>query len=100
MNKQSPEYIRVREEIAKKLYEQDGFIVEWYWKTSNYQEIYLKRADYILEIKGIAVLADDQKPPNNFVDTYDSAEMDGIRQGSYDRGQEDMLNAGFVKVVK
>jgi hypothetical protein len=54
MNKQSPEYIRVREEIAKKYCGHNskiGFIL----------------ADRILEIKGIAILADEQELPHFFI---------------------------------
>jgi hypothetical protein len=73
MNKQSPEYIRVREEFAKKLASFDN----WNWEgldketvrfnQGNTQQTYLGRADSILEIKGIAVLADEQELPHFFV---------------------------------
>ena len=51
MNKSSPEYIRVREEIAKKYCGHNskiGFIL----------------ADRILAIKGVAIIADDQSLPD------------------------------------
>ena len=51
MNKQSPEYIRVRTEIAKKYCGHNskiGFIL----------------ADRILEIKGLAILSDNQDLPD------------------------------------
>ena len=54
MNKFSPEYIRVREEIAKKYCGHNskiGFIL----------------ADRILAMKGVAILADEQDLPKGLV---------------------------------
>jgi hypothetical protein len=94
MNKQSPEYIRVREEIASKLFEQDGFIVEWYWKNSDKREIYLQRADSILEIKGIGILADNQDLPK--YGENDNAGYTFLR--GYTVGQESLIRTNFRKV--
>ena len=59
MNKSSPEYIRVREEIAKYLsntVDSDDYV---YWDNLNKlgKGNYLAFADSILSIKGIAILA-------------------------------------------
>ena len=51
MNKSSPEYIRVREEIAKKY-------------CGHNSKIGMILADRILAIKGIAIIADDQSLPD------------------------------------
>ena len=76
-NKSSPEYKRVRTEIAKKYCGHNskiGFIL----------------ADRILEIKGLAILCDDQSVPEPCFCPADYA----------NKQQVEMLNAGFVKVVK
>ena len=75
MNKSSPEYKRVRTEIAKKYCGHNskiGFIL----------------ADRILSIKGIAILSDDQnKPINHWGNDYGIA-------------QHDMEVVNFKKVVE
>ena len=52
MNKSSPEYLRVREEIAKKY-------------CGHNSKIGMILADRILAIKGIAILADKQQLPEH-----------------------------------
>ena len=76
MNKSTPEYIRVREEIAKKYCGHNskiGFIL----------------ADRILSIKGIAILADEQNLPEPCFCPADYC----------NKQQVEMLNADFRKVV-
>lgn len=72
MDKTKIEYTRVREEIAKQLANpnctpvQQSFIwngIHNYWKN-----IYLEKADTILEIKGIAVISDNQNLPEKIVE--------------------------------
>ena len=78
MNKSTPEYIRVREEIAKKYCGHNskiGFIL----------------ADRILAIKGVAILADKQQLPEHY---------DGIYTGYEEAVQRDMLKVNFKKVVE
>jgi hypothetical protein len=83
MNKSSPEYIRVREEIAKKYCGHNskiGFIL----------------ADRILEIKGISILCDDQTLP-----TKNYTKEPKIFNGEYATADEvNMLKSNFKKVVE
>ena len=78
MNKSSPEYLRVREEIAKKY-------------CGHNSKIGMILADRILAIKGIAIIADDQKLPEHY---------DGIYTGYEEAVQKDMLKYNFKKVVE
>ena len=67
MNKSSPEYIRVREEIAKKYCGHNskiGFIL----------------ADRILAIQGLAILADDQSLPEGLYFTYSYAIVNNFKK--------------------
>ena len=77
MNKQTPEYIRVREEIAKKIFRIHNQInpdkeldklAEKMWANTSDEGLsyYIGKADSILEIEGIAILADSQAPQANF----------------------------------
>jgi hypothetical protein len=102
MNKQSPEYIRVREEIAKKFYQVHRGIVNTEKARNLFsredelnQAFYLLLADSILEIKGIAILADSQtygEVPHliNLSHPY----------SAYTQAQSDMLKSNFKKVVE
>jgi len=64
-NKQSPEYIRVQELIARKLYDQRAGTADLYWdnKTTAHRQEYLDLAESFLSIKGIAIEADNQELP-------------------------------------
>jgi len=92
MNKQSPEYIRVREEIAKKRCEPclfrsqyRGCIAHTDIKNCETSQTF---ADSILEIKGIGIIADNQdKPINHWGNDYGIA-------------QHDMEVVGFKKLVE
>ena len=90
MNKQTLEYIRVREEIGKQLYTDDGNIAEWYWDKSDQREIYLTRADHLLSTEGIAILSDEQSLPEH---------CDGIYTGYETVIHRNILKANFKKVV-
>ena len=94
MNKSTPEYMRVREEIGKYFCELLGFKWEWIGETDK--ERHREQADSILEIKGVAILADDQTPPKeNFPYILKDTSL-----AYWDRGQLDTINAGFKKVVE
>ena len=76
MNTQSPEYKRVREEIAKELCMQSSLVSDLteyqkcaYWEGihETWRKKYRKRADSILTIKGIVILADNQSAPTEIV---------------------------------
>jgi len=62
-------------------------------------------ADQILAIQkpdgtpAIGVISDNQKLADGFIPTYDSADSDNDREMGYTSGQQDMLNAGFVRLV-
>ena len=82
MNKQTPEYIGVRTEIAKKYCGHDskiGFIL----------------ADRILAIKGIAILANGQKLPDEPEFYKDWGGESG--RGGYRKSRKDMLTALQLK---
>jgi len=88
---------RVKEEIARWLYEGDTSAGlsdnEWVqWKTDHLRgyTYKLELADQILSIKGIRIESDDQGLPSvrNAVNKS---------YNDYMLGQEDMLKAGFVK---
>ena len=92
MNKQSPEYIRVREEIAKKRCEPclfrsqyRGCIAHTDIKNCETSQTF---ADSILAIKGIGIIADNQdKPINHWGNDYGIA-------------QHDMEVVGFKRLVE
>jgi hypothetical protein len=107
MNKSTPEYIRVRTEIAKKLFEQTyQFTLESevtknkmqrVWAFSSWNEMkegnkdaWRKFADSILEIEGIAILADDQSLPEPCFCPADYC----------NKQQVEMLKSNFKKVVE
>jgi hypothetical protein len=94
MNKQSPEYIRVREEIAKKL-TLDGMKLprgetweSWCKDFPATTDHNYQIADSLLEIKGIGIIADNQdKPINHWGNDYGIA-------------QHDMEVVGFKRLVE
>jgi hypothetical protein len=85
MKQFSPEYLRVRKEIARIIADNQ---VTFFTDCQNL-------ADSILEIKGIAIIADDQtKPAKTFF------EPSGEEQAwYYHQGQEEMLKSNFKKVI-
>jgi hypothetical protein len=98
MNKSTPEYIRVREEIAQWLsmrfvYGRDNEFnpLNFGGLNENEQKQALRDADSILAIKGIAILADKQQLPEHY---------DGIYTGYEEAVQRDMLKVNFKKVVE
>jgi hypothetical protein len=111
MNKSSPEYIRVRNEIAKMLCDKDNPILSeppnyeqpnsfWDKQASEvYKQIYRNVADSILAIKGLAILADDQSLPDypaNNLGNYSTDEVDNKCLTTQIKMQE----AGFKNVVE
>jgi hypothetical protein len=98
MNKSSPEYIRVREEVLKKLYEiAINPDARQFFPYDKYKDAWLEKADSILEIKGLAILCDDQELPHFFV----ASNGKGFSAYELDTNTtKEILNAGFVKVVK
>jgi len=67
VNKSSPEYIRVREQIAKKIFNQsienDGNPNDLWEAIADKKKRYAQ-ADSILEIKGLAIMSDNQDLPD------------------------------------
>jgi hypothetical protein len=68
MDTSTPEYKRVREEIARTLYilhpVDRAYNIHEKWETlteDSFKESFRKQADSILSIKGVAILADDQE---------------------------------------
>ena len=103
MDKQSPEYIRIREIIAKNL-TLDGMKLprgetwESWCKdfpatTSHNYQI----ADSILEIKGIGIIADNQDLPQ--AKFYKDWGGESGKAG-YKFAQSEMLKANFKKLVE
>lgn len=98
MNKESPEYKRVREKLGKALTKFEG--TAFYPYSSSVVEALSME---ILSIKGIAILSDVQSLPNTDRLKAELKEQGGYhtaRTMAYERSQQDMLKAGFVKVVK
>jgi hypothetical protein len=104
INKSIPEYVRVREEIAKELCMQSSLASELteyqkcaYWEGihETWREKYRKIADSILTIKGIAVLADEQKLPPALYSNKENVQSSFVEEAV----KQDMLSANFKKVV-
>ena len=96
MNKTTPEYIRVREEIGKYFCELLGFKWEWIGETDK--ERHREQADSILEIKGVAILADEQELPHFFIAPSGRG---GFSAYELDKPTTDeMLKSNFKKVVE
>ena len=95
MNKSTPEYKRVREEIAKKLCNE---LDREYWYKSDKisKETYRKNADSILEIKGIGIISDNQKLPEPIF----SYPLKEASRAYYDVGQDRMVQANFKRLVE
>ena len=98
----SPEYQRVREEIVRVLdnhsLPRDGYNVI---PTREFNEI----TDQILSTRGIAVLADDQTLPEHHLssDLSDTGLARAIAEDellTIQETQQEMLQAGFRKVIK
>lgn len=81
------EYERAQQRVARKLMEQ-GFFQQSNYVKRNHMEM----ADQILSLDGIEIRADDESLPSvrNAVNKS---------YNDYMLGQEDMLKAGFVKVI-
>jgi hypothetical protein len=76
LNKQSPEYIRVREIIAKFLCTDVIAEFKWEWLGETDKERHRKQADFILSIKGIGIIADDQTIPKGLTARLNLPELD------------------------
>ena len=96
MNKSTPEYKRVREEIAKKLCNELDHEY-WYKSDKISKETYRKNADSILEIKGIGIIADNQDLPQ--AKFYKDWGGESGKAG-YKFAQSEMLKANFKKLVE
>ena len=83
MNKSTPEYIRVREEIAKKY-------------CGHNSKIGMILADRILAIKGIAIIADDQNLPINTENDICNTSPKRV----CDDTMKTMIETNFKKVVE
>ena len=80
---------RVREKIARHLWVNMHLASEPWGKAWDWvRGVYLEYTDQILAIKGIRIEADDQSLPANIYD-----------DNQYGIAQQDMLKAGFVKVL-
>jgi len=60
MDKDSAEYKRVREETAKAFYDAVFPSADWDEPSDYEKQPFYNKADQILSIKGLAILADDQ----------------------------------------
>jgi hypothetical protein len=102
MNKSSPEYIRVREELAKKIFNmsiENDSNPEDLWEAIADKKKRFAQADSILAIKGIAIIADDQNLPDypaNGLDIYSPMEVDNKCRTFGGK----ILRANFKKVVE
>ena len=87
MNKESPEYKRVRDEVVVLVRGEAGDIAYGYSEVTQADftnSFLLPLAQKILSIKGIEIQADLQEPPTK----------------GYSADVEQMLKAGFVKVIQ
>src|SRR3990167_3098641 len=98
MNTQSPEYQRVREEVAEMLNERDVHSLSWVELTRQQQDYLLSLADQILSL--VAILADDQSLPINPITASTAPEVIPDRWVTYRSAQKDMLKANFRRVIK
>ena len=121
MNKSTPEYIRVREEIAINLWANDDEVTfkeaEKMWKLCQEDSKrghhgdctkepnscavctinkFLQRADSILEIKGIGIISDNQRLPEPIF----SYPLKEASRAYYDVGQDRMVQANFKRLVE
>ena len=108
MNKTTPEYKRVREEIAKQLFVIGSNLPEYkaieIWERNNpnhaviddWRNAEREYADAILEIKGIAILNDNQKLPEPIF----SYPLKEASRAYYDVGQDRMVQANFKRLVE
>ena len=103
MNKQSPEYIRVREEIAKKRCEPclfrsqyRGCIAHTDIKNCETSQTF---ADSILEIKGIVVISNNQKEPEALPDPHPEWNK-GLRFMTWNDCWEATQNEHFKRLVE
>ena len=106
MNKQTPEYIRVREEIAKKIFRIHNQInpdkeldklAEKMWANTSDEGLsyYIGKADSILEIEGIAILADSQALPHGLTSRLNLPDLE-----HYLYADSALNRANFKKVVE
>lgn len=99
MNKDSPEYQRVREEMERALVRgfPDGTAGLYRARFREKQVL-----DQILSIKGLRIEANDQTLPHNpYKAPYlePEAEKQKIADLTYSKGRDDMLKANFRKVI-
>ena len=106
MNKQTPEYIRVREEIAMIIHKEEYELYpnhveinnKWETLDKDVKKDFLHEADSILEIKELAIIDDNQDLPSE-PEFYKDWGGDSGRDG-YRKSQKDMLKSNFKKVVE
>ena len=109
------EYERVREQLARWLH---SYVIQirqesasWLEKlpfedlSPDTQERWLKKADDILSIDGIEIKSDDQETPESPYHYYSKhtrthqEERNSYCDIGYSRAVDDMLKAGFIRVV-
>ena len=98
MNKQSPEYLGVREEIVRRLCEFNSR-TDWTDKSwedykrysTRFYKLKLQLADRILAIKGIAIISDNQ-------DYVADDRWRSLHASIFT--QQDMIKDKYMKVVK
>jgi len=86
---------RIREKAAKAL--RDEYMSHGYcltsWEDTPYKDYWRSLVDVVLKTDGIRIKADDQSKPET-PDRYTDYQI------GYERAQQDMLKAGFVKCLK
>jgi len=89
MNKETPEYERVRERVARLYCLQDD--------NDDIGEVtklqYLRKADRFLSLQGIEIKADDQTQPE-FLVVASLSKLELVNET-----RKSMLQAGFIKVI-
>jgi hypothetical protein len=111
MNTETPEYERVREEVAKLLFARHGSSCGWLGSDAKQDELlsvwdkvpqyerdgYLEETHQILSTKGVAIEADDQTKPEPAIDVH--LWRDCSPGEAYQTAQDDMQDNNFKKVI-
>ena len=72
--------------------------IYYYNQPSGLEEMCKAQIKRVLSDPAILVKAESHELPDRFVETYDDSYTDGQRSISYNSGQQDMVEAGWVKV--
>ncbi len=93
---------RVREEIARRAHALDVLSggCMWDWDNARHDRYY-EFADSILVIPGLEIRYSDQTPPENPIGSrfLDSRYLDKLIYDTTAETQQDMIKAGWVKVM-